>query len=270
MEAIMAIAAEHRLIVVEDACQAIGVTWRGRRMGSIGHAGVFSFQQNKNIQAGEGGAVLTNDDRIYARACMYHDVGSYMRNDRVQTDEPFFVGVNFRMPELTAAILRPQLRALDKKLARMRERREYVLDQLSRSARYEFRVCPHHDPSSAVGLAVCFDEVDAAREFASVPGINRLIETGRHLYPNWESVIGRHPAHPKMDPYAWAHRPIEIRPDSCPRTLEILERTCSINLLPDLPMAAYKLAVRRMAGERKDARGVPRGRPASSLTAQRS
>jgi dTDP-4-amino-4,6-dideoxygalactose transaminase len=246
MESIMSIAAEHGLIVVEDACQAVGLSWRSRRMGSIGHAGVFSFQQNKNIQSGEGGAVLTNDDKIYARARMYHDVGSYIREGRVQTDEPLFVGVNYRMPELTAAILRPQLRALDRKLDRMRERRAYVLNQLSRSARFKFQLCPHHDPSSAVGLAVYFDEPEAAREFAKAPGINRLIDTGRHVYTNWESVRSRHPSHPRMDPYAWAHRSIEIRPDSCPRTLEILERTCTINLLPDLPMSAYKLAVQRM------------------------
>ena len=246
MESIMAVAAEHQLTVVEDACQAIGITWRGKRMGSIGHVGVFSFQQNKNIQSGEGGAVLTNDDRIYARARMYHDVGSYIREGRVKSDEPLFVGVNYRMPELTAAILRPQLQSLDRKLDKMRKRRTYVLDQLSKSAQFRAHVCPHHDPSSAVGLAVYFDEPEAAREFAKAPGINRLIDTGRHVYTNWESVRGKRPVHPRMDPYAWAHRSIEIRPDSCPRTLEILERTCTINLLPDLPMSAYKMAVRRM------------------------
>ena len=57
--------------------------------------------------------MLTNDDRLYARAAMYHDVGSYERTGWVETDEPLFVGVNYRMPELSAAILRPQLRRLD-------------------------------------------------------------------------------------------------------------------------------------------------------------
>src|SRR5688572_20311602 len=57
MDAIMAIAQEHKLLVVEDSCQAVGLTYKGRRTGSIGNAGVFSFQQRKNIQAGEGGAV---------------------------------------------------------------------------------------------------------------------------------------------------------------------------------------------------------------------
>ena len=246
MDAIMRAAADHRLTVVEDACQAVGLTWRGKRVGSIGHVGVFSFQQNKNIQSGEGGAVLTNDDRIYARAGMYHDVGSYTRDGRFQSDEPLFVGVNYRMPELSAAILRPQLRVLDRKLARMRARRREVLDRLSHSRTFTFHVCPHHDPSSAVGLAVYFDDPDAASGFASVPGISRLIDTGRHVYTNWESIRGKRPVHDKLDPYAWAHRSIDVGPDACPSTLEILRRTCVINLLPDLPTTAYRIAVRRM------------------------
>jgi dTDP-4-amino-4,6-dideoxygalactose transaminase len=246
MDAIMSIAAEHNLIVVEDACQAVGLTWRGARVGSIGHIGVFSFQQNKNIQAGEGGAVLTNDSTIENRARMYHDIGSYIRAGAVRTSEPPLVGVNYRMPEISAAILRPQLRALDRKLNRMRARRAEALDRLSTSTSFTFRVCPHHDPSAAVGLVVYFDEPEAARAFATVPGISRLIDTGRHVYTNWESVRGKRPIHPALDPYKWAHRPVEIGPDTCPKTLAILERTCTINLAPDLPTAAYRLALRKM------------------------
>lgn len=246
MEAIMSIATEHNLVVVEDACQAVGLTWRGQRVGSIGHIGVFSFQQNKNIQAGEGGALFTNDTTIEVRARMYHDVGSYVRTGAVCTGGPPLVGVNYRMPEISAAILRPQLRALDRKLERMRARRIEALDRLRKCNSFKFRACPHHDPSSAVGLAVQFDDPDEAREFATVPGIKRLIDTGGHVYTNWESIRGRRPIHPALDPYKWTHSPVEIGPDSCPKTLEILARTCMINLVPELPTPAYRLALRKM------------------------
>ncbi|MFN7983328.1 MAG: DegT/DnrJ/EryC1/StrS family aminotransferase [Vicinamibacterales bacterium] len=246
MEAIQKVAAEHGLKIVEDACQAVGVTWRGQRCGSLGDAGVFSFQQNKNIQSGEGGAVFTNDERIYARARMYHDVGSYIRSDRVKTDEPLFVGVNYRMPELAAAILRPQLKRLDRKLDLMRRRRSEVLEQLAKSKTFRFHVCPHHDASSAVGLAVYFDDIEMAKEFAKATGVNRLIDTGRHVYTNWESLRGKVAQHPRLDPFAWANRPIDYPANSCPQTLDILERTCTINLLPDLPSSAYRMAVKRM------------------------
>jgi dTDP-4-amino-4,6-dideoxygalactose transaminase len=248
MDAIMAIAREHNLIVVEDACQAIGVTYRGRRVGSIGHVGAFSFQQHKNIQSGEGGAVLTNDERIHARASMYHDVGSYTRPERVETDEPLFVGVNCRMPELTAALLRPQLRRLDDQLARRRAQRRVVIDRLT-----SLNASPHNDPEAAAGVTFHFDDPEQAAAFAKAPGVNRLIDTGRHVYTNWKSVLAKRTAHPKLNPYQWAHRDVEIGPDSCPRTLEILARTCNIKLLPEIPTIAYRIAVELMA---REARGL--------------
>jgi dTDP-4-amino-4,6-dideoxygalactose transaminase len=117
MDRIMDIARRHGLLVVEDACQAVGVTYRSRHLGSIGDAGAFSFNQHKNIRAGEGGAVLVDDERTYVRAAMLHDVGAYTRG-RLTHDELPFVGMNLRMPEVSSAVVRPQLRRLHKRMAR--------------------------------------------------------------------------------------------------------------------------------------------------------
>jgi dTDP-4-amino-4,6-dideoxygalactose transaminase len=244
MDAIMAIARKHDLVVIEDACQAIGVKYRGRRVGTIGHVGAFSFQQHKNIHSGEGGAIVTDDPRILARATMFHDVGSYTRAGRRETDEPIFVGLNLRMPELSAALLRPQLERLDDLLERRRAQRRIVVGRLGPRSRARLEVSPHHDPESAAGVSFHFDNPDAARNFAKAPGVSRLIDTGRHVYTNWESVLARRSWHPKLDPYAWAQRPVEA--PSCPQTLDILARTCSIKLLPDLPPMMYRGAVELM------------------------
>lgn len=247
MDAILAIAKEHNLIVIEDACQAVGVVYRGRRCGSMGDAGAFSFNLLKNIQAGEGGAVLTNSERTYTRALMYHDVGSYIREGRADTKEPVFIGQNYRMTNLAAAILRPQLKALDKKLALLHQRRHYWLDKLSGKFGDKIKISPHNDPENAVALSVYFDDPEEAKRFGSQRGIARLIDTGRHVYTNWESIRSGVTAHPKMDPYSWAPRDVRIREDSCPKTLEILARTCHIKFMPEIPMVAYK----RLVGETK-------------------
>lgn len=249
MDAIMAIAERHNLVVIEDASQAIGVRYRGRRVGSIGHAGAFSFNQHKNIKSGEGGALLTSDSRLYARGAMYHDVGSYERDNDLGCDEPVFLGVNFRMPELSAAILSPQLRRLDAQLARRQRLRQILLDELSSSA-YRFTVSPHHDPDNAVGIALTFGDPEEAALFGAPRGARRLIDTGRHVYTNWLPVMAQRFAHPAMNPYAWARRPIEYSVDSCPATLEILARTCTVELPPELPIAAFRMLARRIARSR--------------------
>lgn len=245
MDAVMAIAGRRRLIVIEDACQAVGVSYRGQSAGTIGKAGAFSFNHHKNINAGEGGAVITNDDRIFTRARMYHDVGSYIREQEFEGNEPIFAGVNFRASELTGAVLLAQLSRLDPLLHRLRKRREVMSEQLSKSKR--IRISPHNDPANAVALSVLFERVQDAKAFAAHRGVERLIDTGRHVYTNWEPIFAQRSFHPRMDPYKWACRDISYSAEMCRRTLDILERTCYISLGPQYPLALIGLQARKLA-----------------------
>jgi len=120
MDSIMAIAAEYDLKVIEDCAQAHGAAYKGRQVGSIGHAGAFSFCQDKIISTGgEGGMMTTNDQGVWERAWAYKDIGrSY---DAVYRREhpPGFkwltesFGTNWRLTEVQAAIGRLQLQKLD-------------------------------------------------------------------------------------------------------------------------------------------------------------
>jgi dTDP-4-amino-4,6-dideoxygalactose transaminase len=114
MDAILAVAQRHGLKVIEDACQAIGASWRGKKAGAIGDAGVFSFQQSKNIMTGEGGMIITSNPDIAARARQILNHGELTFGDDA-TDEQLanVVGFNFRLPELCAAVGRAQLQKLD-------------------------------------------------------------------------------------------------------------------------------------------------------------
>jgi dTDP-4-amino-4,6-dideoxygalactose transaminase len=244
MNAITDIAKRFNLIVVEDACQAVGVTYRGRRVGTIGEVGVFSFNHHKNLTAGEGGAVLTNDDRIFTRARMYHDAGSYTREFEFEGNEPIFAGVNFKVSELTGAVLYAQLPRLDPLLKRLRRRRAVVAKYLMRSPK--LRISPHNDVTSAVGLSVIFERSEDAKAFATNRGIQRLIDTDRHVYTNWVPILTQRTHSERMNPYNWAHRQITYSADMCAATLNILERTCSVSLGAQYPVALMRLRAKML------------------------
>lgn len=115
MDAIMAVARQHRLKVIEDCCQATGGRYKGRRLGSIGDAGCFSFYPTKNLGAiGDGGAVVTQYDAVAERVRSLREYG--WRGDRVS----HVPGVNSRLDEMQAAILRAKLPHLDADNARRR------------------------------------------------------------------------------------------------------------------------------------------------------
>ena len=244
MDRIIEVARRHDLAVVEDACQALGVTYKGRQLGSIGDAGAFSFNHYKNIRSGEGGAVVFHQERLFQRAAMFHDVGAYTRANKLTAEEPPFVGLNLRMPEVCSAILRPQLRRLGRQMRRRGQRRALMLDVLK--DRPGLTVSPHHDADAAVGLTVRFDDPEEAASFAKARGVNRLIDTGRHVYANWEPIIHRRTADERTNP--WTDHDIDYV-DSCPETIGILERTCSISLDPDVPLPVMRRVAKAIADQ---------------------
>jgi len=126
MDGIMAVARKHGLKVIEDAAQAHGAAWRGRRVGAIGDAGTFSFQSSKNLTAGEGGIVLTNDPEVHARAWSLHNCG---RVPEGEWYEHPILGWNMRMTEFQGAILLAQMERLEAQV-KTREENALYLDEL--------------------------------------------------------------------------------------------------------------------------------------------
>ena len=110
MDAVISFAENHKLVVIEDAAQAWGAEWGGRRVGAIGDAGCFSFQSSKNINAGEGGIITTNDDLIAKMARSHANCG---RSADGLWYEHFYFGGNSRMTEFQSAVLTAQLERYD-------------------------------------------------------------------------------------------------------------------------------------------------------------
>jgi dTDP-4-amino-4,6-dideoxygalactose transaminase len=124
MEAIMKIANKHNINVIEDAAQAHGAEWDGVKVGALGAAGIFSFQTSKNMSAGEGGIIISNDDDLMA-ACF-----SYANCGRVHGGEWYehqHLGGNFRLNSMAASMLSTQLETLENDMV-LRDKNRKILD----------------------------------------------------------------------------------------------------------------------------------------------
>ncbi len=129
MDAILTIAEKHGLRVAEDACQAWGAEWCGQRVGALGELGTFSFQASKNITAGEGGIIVTNDDKLADICWSLHNVG---RRKGGLWYEHVRLGWNYRLTEWQGAVLLAQLARADE-LAERRSRNALYLSEALKS-----------------------------------------------------------------------------------------------------------------------------------------
>ena len=129
MELIMAIAKRHNLIVIEDAAHAHGATYKNRRAGSVGHMGSFSFQSSKNLTAGEGGIIITNDDAL-AEAC--RSIHNCVRVPKGVWYEHHVVSGNYRLGEFQGAILNAQLDRLEAQTKTRDRNGQYLASRLAK------------------------------------------------------------------------------------------------------------------------------------------
>lgn len=128
MDQVLDVAARHHLIVIEDACQAWGAEWRGKRVGALGDAGTFSFQTSKNVTAGEGGIVVTNRRDVFERCWSYRNVGRVPGGAWYQHE---ILGWNYRLTEFQAAILLAQLERLPEHTRQRTASARYLDEQLA-------------------------------------------------------------------------------------------------------------------------------------------
>ena len=129
MDGLLSIAKKYDLFILEDACQAWGSEWRGKRVGAIGNMGTFSFQSSKNITSGEGGIIVTNDEDLYTKAWSLHNCGRLPRGLWYEHHLP---GGNYRMTEFQAAILLVQLERLDEQTEKRMRNARYLNSNLSK------------------------------------------------------------------------------------------------------------------------------------------
>jgi 8-amino-3,8-dideoxy-alpha-D-manno-octulosonate transaminase len=252
MDELMHIAQRHRLKVIEDTAQADGGSYKGRRLGSIGDVGCFSLQLNKIITSGEGGMVITDDDEVWKRAVMFHDVIGGLRNN-VPIDETIW-GINLRMPELLAAVALVQLRRLDGLLEAMRVRKRVLKAGIEDLARREGLTLQRiADPEGDASVAFIFF-VDSPMKATQVSealvaenvSAGVLYHPDRldfHVYRHWAPIMNQRTWTESGGPWRWAQRDIQYSPDACPRTLDLLGRAIHLDVNPLLTNAEVEETV---------------------------
>lgn len=237
MDGIMAVAEKHGLKVLEDACQAVGGFYKGKPLGTIGHAGAYSFNYYKIISAGEGGAVVTNDKTLFERALIYHDSSAiaYFGNQMEDfTTEPF-CGTELRTNEITAAILREQLKRLDGIVADLRANRKKLAELLAS----HFDFIPSNDPEGdpCTTMTLRFGSLEEAERFVERAPVKCSIayHTGKHVYTAWTPILEKKGAlHPALNPFNLPENQFaSFDPDCCTKSLEYLKRAVNIDINPD-------------------------------------
>ncbi|MGE5610681.1 MAG: DegT/DnrJ/EryC1/StrS family aminotransferase [Bacillota bacterium] len=237
MAPLVEVARQHKLAVVEDCAQCVGGSYRGQKLGSIGDVAIYSFQINKMITSGEGGALVTSDPLLYERAVRFHDMGMMNKlfldrsgPSRVQA----FPGENFRMSELTGAVLGAQLPKLDTMVAQMHRSAEAIYEGIKGIPGIRLRHRP--DPAGDIGYGVYFEMKDKAARDRSIQELrNRKIPaatlTGSVLLPIEESVINKRTRHPNWPSFTSPQgRDIQYGSQICRQTLEIFDRFVQIRI----------------------------------------
>jgi 8-amino-3,8-dideoxy-alpha-D-manno-octulosonate transaminase len=239
MDPIMEIARKKGVAVLEDCAQCVGGSYRSKKLGSIGDVGIYSFQINKVMTSGEGGAVVTSDPVIYHRAARFHDMGTIRGlfldrsgPSRVET----FAGENFRMSELTGAVLGAQLTKLDLMLTHLRGNARVIYDGIKDLTGIRLRHRP--DPEGDIGYGVYFEMKDKTMRDRCIRELrDRKVPagtlSGSVLLPIQESVINKRARHPDWPSFNTPHgRTIKYGPECCRQTLEVFDRFVQVRVGP--------------------------------------
>ncbi|MCC6414522.1 MAG: DegT/DnrJ/EryC1/StrS family aminotransferase [Opitutaceae bacterium] len=200
--------AAHRkgLFVVEDCAQSLGTTYQGRQVGSWGDVAIFSFQYNKTATCGEGGMLVTRDQRIYERAVRLHDLGNYRPYHAAiaAPREPAFSGGQFRMSEISAAVMLAQLRKVPTIKAHCRALQSRVLAKISGLPGLSLRRVPDADGDFGFEIYLLLDDADKVAAFhakLNALNVNCGARTGTYGQYNREYVKTGLAHHPALSPF---------------------------------------------------------------------
>jgi len=190
LDALKRICNDHNLILLEDACQSIGGSYNGRKLGTIGHAGTFSFDFVKTITCGEGGVVMTNDKEIFTKCDGYTDHGhDHLGGADRGADLHPFIGYNYRISELHAAVGVAQIRKLPTFLQIQKRNYSTLKNILSQISEISYRVVPDPEGDSCSFLSWFLPTEKMAKAFVEEMKAQNILAGNFYWYNNnWHYI----------------------------------------------------------------------------------
>jgi dTDP-4-amino-4,6-dideoxygalactose transaminase len=236
MDAIMALARRHKLPVLEDCAQCNGGTFRGQKVGTFGQMGIFSLQLNKNMTCGEGGLVITNDEKLYYRAFSAHDMGLVRKDGRLATPDPYAIawGSGRRMTELCGAVASVQIKKLPQIVGHMRASNNRIKALLSGTPGLGFRRLNDAEGDTGTFLIMMVENEDKARAAVAkmkeqgLHNVFRIADYGLHIYYNIPSLVGKVPLSPAGNPWSLAENAQSVYSydkGACPKSDALFARS---------------------------------------------
>jgi len=245
MEAIMDIAKRHNLTVIEDCAQSCGARFKGKRVGTIGNIGCFSISSYKVTGGGESGLVMTDDNKLFARAQGWAESGGLWRPDRfapARWEGELFSGVNYRMSELEGTVELVQFRKMEAQLDRWRKNKKLIMSNLPVYKEIKPRVI--HDIDGEMGHSIGFfpssaEEAEKVASTLSAEGVGAGTR-GTSTRPDWhyyqymEMIMNKVPATsdgcPWDCPKAGEAAKVNYYFDMCPNTIDLASRHVSVGV----------------------------------------
>ena len=232
MDRIMDIAKEYGLYVIEDCCQAAGASYKGRKVGKIGHIAAFSLNVFKTISCGDGGIVITDNYELYERAFGFHDQGHKPNRMGVEVGNRSIIGMNMRMNELSGAVALAQLRKADKILNILHEKKKTLKEQVAKIPGIGFRKINDERGECATLLTLLLKDKATADRFCNLLGSKTISHSGWHVYNNMEQILGKKTSTVYKCPYVCDAygKEINYHAHMLPKTDAILDRAVNISV----------------------------------------
>jgi 8-amino-3,8-dideoxy-alpha-D-manno-octulosonate transaminase len=221
MDKIMKIANKYKLFVLEDSCQALGASYKGEKLGSIGDMGTFSLNVNKTISSGDGGLITTNKKELYEKAFGFHDQGHMPLRMGVEIGKRKLIGINLRMNELTGAFALGQLKKLDLILKLLKEKKKKFKNVIIEGGIKNITFNKINDPGECnTILTILFKDKIIAQHVAKALKTKTLSESGWHVYNNMEQILS----------YIDQKGNKPFKKNMLPKTDEILTRSINLSI----------------------------------------